>query len=219
MEQPNCCIVGMGPGLAMSVARRFGAEGFRVAMLSRSAAALGGFRKTLADAGVEAWSFPADAGSAESLDAASRQMEKKVGGPDVLVYNAAVIRQLGPTQLHPAVLTQDFQVNVTGALLATQHVVPTMRQQGRGTVLLTGGGLALEPLPDYTALTVGKAGLRALALVLAEELEPAGIHVATVTICGFIQHGTHFDPDRIAEVYWRLHCQEKGAWEREVIYR
>jgi hypothetical protein len=45
------------------------------------------------------------------------------------------------------------------------------------------------------------------------------VHVATVTIAGFVQPGTHFDPDRIAEAYWTLHTQEPGQWEREIVYQ
>ena len=66
---------------------------------------------------------------------------------------------------------------------------------------------------------MGKARLRNLCFGLAAELEPAGIHVATVTVAGFVQPGTDFDPDLIAEKYWELHNQPLGAWEDEIIYR
>ena len=46
-----------------------------------------------------------------------------------------------------------------------------------------------------------------------------GIHVATVTVCGFVQPGTKFDPDKIAEVYQALHEQPRDKWEREVIFK
>jgi NAD(P)-dependent dehydrogenase (short-subunit alcohol dehydrogenase family) len=85
--------------------------------------------------------------------------------------------------------------------------------------LLTGGGLALSPSAQYADLAIGKAGMRSLALSLAEELEPHGIHVATVTVAGGVQAGTYFAPELIAEVYWRLHAQLRGSWEREVVYR
>ena len=95
-----------------------------------------------------------------------------------------------------------------------------MRAAGRGTLLFTGGGLALYP--EYGAgvssLAAGKAGLRAFAFALAKELAPEGIHVATVTIAGTVKPGTAFDPDRIAEEYWALHAQPADSWSVERVF-
>jgi short-subunit dehydrogenase len=93
-----------------------------------------------------------------------------------------------------------------------------MKSEKRGTILLTGGGLALHPHPKYSSMAVGKAGIRNLAFSLAAELEPAGIHVATVTISGIVRPGTPFDPDKIAEVYWRLHVQSPGSFQTEIVF-
>ena len=75
-----------------------------------------------------------------------------------------------------------------------------------------------EPIPEVTSLSLGKAGVRALTELLARAYEPAGVHVATVTVAGAVAPGTAFDPDDIAEEYWRLHTQPAGSWEREVLY-
>ncbi len=53
---------------------------------------------------------------------------------------------------------------------------------------------------------------------MAKELEPEGIHVATVTIAGTVAEATPFAPHVIAEQFWRLHAQERGAWETEVVF-
>jgi short-subunit dehydrogenase len=136
-----------------------------------------------------------------------------------LIYNAAALKTGGPLQLSAEDLVQDFRVNVAGALTAVQQVVIPMQSRKQGTILLTGGGLGLDPYPDYLSLSLGKAAIRNLALSLAKSFEPDGIHVATVTICGFIQPGTHFAPDLLAEEYWALHAQAPGSWQREVIYQ
>jgi NAD(P)-dependent dehydrogenase (short-subunit alcohol dehydrogenase family) len=75
-----------------------------------------------------------------------------------------------------------------------------------------------EPDPALTSLSLGKAGVRALTTLLAGEYGPAGIHVATVTVGGAVAPGGRFDPDRIAEEYWRLHNQRPEAWEHEVAF-
>jgi len=74
------------------------------------------------------------------------------------------------------------------------------------------------PVPDVTSLSLGKAGVRALTELLATRFGPSGVHVATVTVAGAVAPGTAFDPDDIAELYWRLHAQPADAWEREVLY-
>jgi short-subunit dehydrogenase len=203
----------------MAVARRFGREGFRLALLARRAEALDGYVAELAQEGIAAQGFTADAADAESLRQALGQVEAQLAPPDVLVYNAAVLRESVPSALDAALLLDDMRVNVAGALVAAQAVLPQMRARQRGTILLTGGGLALSPAPPYAALAAGKAALRNLCYSLGAEVESEGVHVAMVTIAGFVQPGSHFDPDRIAEAYWTLHTQAPGQWEREIVYQ
>ena len=116
-------------------------------------------------------------------------------------------------------LTATLDVNVAGALMAAKLAAPAMRAAGRGTIVLTGGGLAHEPKAGASALSIGKAGMRSLTFCLAQELAPGGIHVATVTVSGRVEPGTHFDPDRIADEYWKLHTEPAAAWTTEVTYR
>jgi NAD(P)-dependent dehydrogenase (short-subunit alcohol dehydrogenase family) len=208
---PRCLVVGFGPGIGAAVARRFAAEGFAVVGLARDPAR----HAVLADAGVTL--AAADAGDAGALAAAL------AGGADVLVYNAysASIAMPGPSALAPGDLAADFAVNVTGALAAVQAVLPGMRAAGRGSLLLTGGGLALNPtnwLPA-ASLAIGKAGLRSLALTLHAELAPVGIHAGTITVDGPVAPGTPFDPDRIADAFWDMHRDPPGAFRAEVVLR
>jgi NAD(P)-dependent dehydrogenase (short-subunit alcohol dehydrogenase family) len=208
---PRCIVIGFGPGLGAAIARRFAAEGFAVTGLARAPAR----HAALAGPGVSLET--ADAGDPSSLATAL------AGGAEVLVYNAyrASIAMPGPSVLAPADLAADLAVNVTGALAAVQAVLPGMRAAGRGSLLLTGGGLALNPtnwLPA-ASLAVGKAGLRSLAMTLHAELAPEGIHAATVTIDGPVAPGTPFDPDRIADSFWQLHRDPPGAFRAEVIFR
>lgn len=71
---------------------------------------------------------------------------------------------------------------------------------------------------DLVRLSLGKVGVRALTTMLAEQYGSLGIHVATVTVCGTVAPGTEFDPDRVAEHYWRLHRQGPDEWEQEVVF-
>lgn len=218
MSDRICAVVGAGSGIGLAVAKRFGREGFRLALLARRAETLAEYVTDLGEQGIDAEGFPADAADFESLTTALAEVTAQMGVPEVLVYNPAVIRQQKPSALQADTLLADLRVNVAGALVCAQQVIPAMTAKGRGTILFTGGGLALNPHPQYASLAVGKAALRNLTYSLGAELEAAGIHVATVTIAGFVQPGTFFDPDLIAEKYWALHAQEAGRWEREVVY-
>jgi NAD(P)-dependent dehydrogenase (short-subunit alcohol dehydrogenase family) len=132
------------------------------------------------------------------------------GPPDLLVYNAALRRRDAPGELSSAQLLDAYAVNVVGAMTAATHLAPAMTARRTGSILFTSG----RPEPAaFTSLSLGKAALRALADVLAQQLGPDGIHVATVTIHGAIDPGTRYDPDRIAEAYWLLHRQPRDEWE------
>ena len=62
-------------------------------------------------------------------------------------------------------------------------------------------------------------GVRALTQLLDATYRRGGLRVATVTVAGPVAPGTEFDPDDIAEHYWRLHTDAPDAFERDVIYR
>jgi NAD(P)-dependent dehydrogenase (short-subunit alcohol dehydrogenase family) len=130
-----------------------------------------------------------------------------------------VLRLASPSALAPEALAEDFAIDVTGALVMAQHVLPTMRARGRGTILLTGGGTAFEPWVDAASLGIGKAGIRNLAIALARELAPHGIHAGTVTICGTIAPGTYYDPRRIAGAFWEFHRDPPSRFREEIVYR
>ena len=220
MNSRICVIVGAGGGLGMACARRFGREGYRIALLSRSEDKLFDYAADLALEGIEAHSFPLDTADEAAVVRTFDDIKTQLGIPEVLIYNAFMPRQAQPSQTSVDQLLGDFRVNVAGALACTQQVIAPLREQGRtGTILLTGGGLSLNPRASHASLAASKAALRSLAYTLAEELQPDGIHVAIVTIAGSIQPGTYFAPDRIAEVYWTLHRQPSADWQTEFIYR
>lgn len=60
--------------------------------------------------------------------------------------------------------------------------------------------------------------MRSLVALLDQEYRASGVHVATVTVAGAVAPGTAFDPDDIAEQYWRLHTQPRRLWTREVVH-
>ncbi|MCC3417842.1 MAG: SDR family NAD(P)-dependent oxidoreductase [Microcoleus sp. PH2017_29_MFU_D_A] len=218
MNQPICAIAGFGAGVSMGVAKAFAKEGYSLALMARNLEKLEVNAQELRQAGYTVYTFAADAGNQESLIQAFTEI-RKLADPEVLIYNAAVMAMGKPSELTPEKLIADFNVNVIGALVAAQQVIPAMKTSKKGTILLTGGGLALYPDADLVSLAIGKSGLRSLTFCLAQELKEFGIHVGTVTICGTVEVGTHFDPDAIAKSYIALHNRSSADSEVEVIYK
>ncbi len=209
---PVIAIVGAGPGLGLSIARRFGREGFAVALVSRSAANLDRLSAELATSGIQAAGFAADVRDRptviKALDAADR-----LGPVDVLEYSPA--SHGAPPS--PAAMTDVLHVTaenvqpqvefyVYGAIAAVQAVLPGMLDRGRGTLLFTTGASSAVTMPSMGNVGIAGAGLRNYALALNAALAGRGVYAAHVPLAVYIGSGgpaTH--PDTIAELYWDLY--------------
>lgn len=213
---PGVVIIGAGPGLGLSVARRFAQEGLPVALVARSENKLKALADALAPTGVPVIALTADSTDETELRTALDTATGKFGLPDAVVYNAAIIQPDRPGELSVRAHQEAWAVNVVGAITAAAHVTPAMAQRGSGSFLVTGG--MPEPKPEYVSLSLGKAGVRALVTLLDKQYGPAGVHIATVTVDGPIAPGTALDPDDIAEHYWRLHSQRRHEWTQEVLH-
>jgi len=210
-------IVGTGPGIATSVARRFGTAGMPVGLIARSQESIDNARAALAEAGVATVaSTTADAAQEAELKAALDRLVEQNGVPEVLVYNAGLIQFDRPGELSHERHQEAYAINVLGALTTASHLAPRMAEAGGGTLVITGG--MPQPVAPLVSLSLGKAGVRALTSMLAQEYGPAGVHVATVTVCDAVAPNTPYDPDLIAEHYWRLHQQPQESWEQEVVF-
>lgn len=212
-----CTIVGAGSGLGGSLARRFVAEGYDIALVARDAHRLDALVAGIG-AAASCARFVADAGEPASLDAALAEIREWRGETNVLIYNAAQMSPDRAESLTNSALQESMAVNVGGAVHCVRDVTPGMRRRGSGTILLTGGGLALEPYPDWASLGAGKAALRSLGIGLHKRLLPDGIHVAVIAVCGIVRAGGVFDPDRVASLYWEVHRQPLDRAQREVVY-
>lgn len=209
-------VIGVGPGIGRAVALRFAREGLPVAVIARSAATVDAVAADLAPSGGPVVALTADVTDEAALRAALDEAAAALGPPDVVVYNAALIQPDGLGDLSAAGQLQAWAVNVVGAITAAAHVAPGMAERGRGTFLVTSG--MPDPVPTYISLSLGKAGVRTLVAMLDEQYRGHGVHFASVTVAGAVAPGSAYDPDDIAEHYWRLHTQPRAAWDHEIIH-
>jgi short-subunit dehydrogenase len=203
----SAIITGVGPGLGRALALAFAREGLNLVLVARGPGTL----EEVADAarahGVEVLPLVDDVGDLTVMSGVVDRAAE-LGTPTVAIHNAAALHAGNVLATDAQQLVEDFKVNVAAGLALARAVAPAMRAARSGTVLLTGGGFATMPVPDWASLAIGKAGVRHLGAMLAQELEPEGVVAGSVTIYGGIGSAPAFMPETIASAYVQIHRRE-----------
>jgi NAD(P)-dependent dehydrogenase (short-subunit alcohol dehydrogenase family) len=167
-------VLGGNSGIGLAAARAFQAEGARVAITGRN-------KETLAQLAAASGMLAvrSDISSVADTRAAMARIAGQLGGIDVLFVNAGV----GGFATVPEV-TEEFWdsvhgVNLRGAFFAVQAALPHLRDGG--SIVITGSIGAVLALPGNAVYAAAKAGLRAVARILAAELLPRRIRVNVVS--------------------------------------
>lgn len=209
-------IVGAGAGLGAAVARRFGAEGFAVALVSRSQERVDELARTLADEGITARGYAANVRDHVALAAALDRAAQELGPVEVLQYSPLPQKEfLRPVlETTPGDLVGAFEFSIQAPVAAVHQVLQGMRVLGRGTVLFINGGTAVQPLPKYAGTSIAFAGESAYGQMIHEALAADGIHVGQLIIPGAIIPGHEKkDPRVLADTLWSMH-EERGDFRR-----
>ena len=209
-------IVGAGAGLGAAVARRFGAEGFAVALISRNQEHVDELARTLADEGITARGYAANVRDHVALAAALDRAAQDLGPVEVLQYSPLPQKEfLRPVlETTPGDLVGAFEFSIQAPVAAVHQVLQGMRVLGRGTVLFINGGTAVQPLPKYAGTSIGFAGESAYGQMIHEALAGDGIHVGQLIIPGAITPGHPTkDPTALADTLWAMH-EERGDFRR-----
>jgi len=217
MSKKTIAIVGAGPGLGLSIAKRFGREGFRVALVSRNRAKLEPLVAELKDAGIEAAAFTADVTNPGSIAKAFDEIKAKFGTVDVLEYSPITIPAdpAGFAALDVKTMTPEFASEMVstmaiGAVAAVQKVLPDMLQQKEGVILITMGASAKGFMPMTGGWGIAGAAARNYARTLHAAVKDQGVYVAAVPLGVQIQKGdANGDPDILAEAYYGLYRERK----------
>ena len=204
-------IVGAGPNLGLAVAGRFGREGFAVGLISRRESRLAELQAQLQLDGVTTAGAAADIRDSDALDRAIRRLADELGSVEVLEYSPLPAPEFMKPVLETTVedVRGPLEFSVLGAVAATQAVLGPMREAGRGTILFTTGGAAVNPYPARAGVGISFAGEVAYARMLHDALREEGIHVAHTAIAGRIAPGADNEPDDVAEVLWTHHVDRR----------
>lgn len=213
---PLCVVVGVGPKIGSGVAGAFAEEGYDVALVARNEAHLKPYAKAIGAAGRSVYTVGFDATNPSATKAGFAKIREAAGTPDVVVYTPAVMPMYTYSQLTPQIVDETLQVMLYGAMNTVDAVLPAMRSAGRGTLLFVGGGFGVDPSVKRAPHSLGKAALRHYAQGLHLELEPEGIHAATVTVYRPVEDGE--DMQRCARTFVELHKESAGSWSWERTY-
>lgn len=224
---PTAAVIGVGPGLGMSVAHRFGREGYTVALVSRTDTRHAGYVSALAEAGVKAEAFVADVRDRDQL----LSTVDAIGPVDLLYYGPGAVDGPLPGSINETTAddVREAMANVYPAIEVVGRVLPGMLERGAGGLLFAGGLSAVQPIPMLGALAVSSAALRNYVLTLNAGLAGTGVYAGTLTIGGLIERGdihrmftsqpemfgdvppATLDPDELAESAWELYEKRDRA--------
>ena len=227
METPiykTALIVGVGEGLSASLTRLFAREKINVALAARKIEKLGALcRETGAHA------YACDAADADQVERLFGLVEREIGAPDLVVYNAGARARGAFVDLVPAEVEQALLISAFGGFLVAQQAARRMLPNKHGAILFTGASASVKGYAQSSPFAMGKFALRGLAQSLARELSPQGIHIGHFVIDGGIRSAARqdppdrpdswLDPDAIALSYWNVLQQPRSAWTWEIELR
>ncbi len=203
-------IIGAGPGLGAAVAGRFGAEGFDIALISRSQERVDALAAGLANEGLTARGYAASVRDTAALAAALDHAAQDLGPIEVLEYSPLpqqeFLRPVQDTTVEHVSAAIEF--SILGSVSAVQQVLPGMNQLGRGTILLVHGSSAVTPNAKVAGTSIAFAGESAYGAMLHGALKSQNIHVGQLIIPGAIGGGDPlYATDALAERLWTIHAQ------------
>ena len=219
-----CVVAGVGPGNGAAFARRFGGEGYSVALLARSTAFSSEVASTLPDAHV----YECDVADAASVARTYDAIRRELGDPEVLIYNAGSGVWGTVEDATAADFENAWRVNTLGGFLASKQVIPAMKRAGRGNIVFVGATASRKAGARSVAFSSAKGAQRSLAESMARALGPAGIHVSLIVVDGVVDlprtrermpdkpDSFFIKPDDVAEIGFRLTQQRPSAWSFEV---
>ncbi len=216
MSNPMIVVVGAGPGVSGSVARRFAREGYDVALVGLDEQQLEELGGGLRSAGTTTDWRVVDVTDVAALTSVVQSLGESSGRIDVLHFNPSAFRQKDPLQLTVPELLEDVALGVGALLTAVQAARPFMGSGGRITV--TGSMAADKPWNEAASLGVQKAGVRNLVHSIDTTLRPDGIRAVSVTVRGTLSREGSFTPDRVADAIHAAATQPEETWRSEVPY-
>lgn len=212
-------IVGAGMNLGLSLAKRFGREGFQIVLIARNREKLQKMVQELESMGIQASYYVADISNEQQLAKAFTEIKARYGKIDVVEFSPLTWDNppAGVLEMKPENVHYQFENQVMPAINVVNEVVPDMISSGSGTLMFTTGVSAFQAIPALGDMGIALSGLRNYINNLSYELSQKGIPVIHRSIATVIEKGKskESDPDTIADMMYQAY--EKGE-SSESIY-
>jgi 3-oxoacyl-[acyl-carrier protein] reductase len=172
-------VTGASRGIGAAVAERLATDGFTVVVnYSGDARPADALAAKIESGGGRALAIKADVGNAAAVQAMFDHAEKTLGGIDVLVNNAGIMKLAKVADSDEAMFDQQIAVNLKGSFNTMREAARRLRDGGRIVNFSTSVvGTRLETYGVYTAT---KAAVEAVTAILAKELRGRNITVNAV---------------------------------------
>jgi NAD(P)-dependent dehydrogenase (short-subunit alcohol dehydrogenase family) len=175
LSNKTALITGGNSGIGLATAKRFVAEGAKVAITGRNVARL---EAAVRELGPQALALAADATDIAATEAAITKAADRFGKLDILFANAGIPGHTPAGSASLEVFEQVIRTNLTAVFFTVQAALPHLNDGA--SIILNGSVISVLGNPGYAAYAASKAGVRAIARVLASELSPRGIRVNVV---------------------------------------
>ncbi|MDG0844360.1 SDR family NAD(P)-dependent oxidoreductase [Staphylococcus equorum] len=204
-------IVGAGTGLGLSLAKKFGDEGFKVAAISRNTEKLKTIQEELSNLNIESRTFVADITDLESLKESIQTIKYEFGSIDVIEFSpyAKEGKFTNILETTPQSVSEMLKTYLFPSIQLVNEVLPDMINKGSGAILFTTGVSTMFPLPLAGDAGIIGAGLRNYAENLYNEMEEKNIFIRHLSIGAVIESGTIGDPDSIADTWYNLYNKKE----------
>ncbi|WP_160879735.1 SDR family NAD(P)-dependent oxidoreductase [Nocardioides flavescens] len=182
-DTPRVVVVtGASSGIGRAAAVQAAGRGDHLVLVARGAAALAQAAAECTAAGATSVTvLPTDVGDDEEVQACVEQVLDEHGRIDVVVHSAGVVSYGRVEEVPAEVAEQVVRTDLLGSLNVARHVVPVLRRQHEGTLVLLGSVIGHLGVPTMTPYVLSKWGVRALAHQLRlENRDRPGVHVRYV---------------------------------------
>jgi NAD(P)-dependent dehydrogenase (short-subunit alcohol dehydrogenase family) len=186
LENRIAIVSGIGPGMGRDISLAFAREGAHLVLAARTAPAVEELAREVQALGRKALAVPTDISNPEDCQRLARAAHDEFGRIDVLVNNA--FRGMSFRSIEEDTIEdwrEIFDVNVFGALELTKAVIPHMKAQGGGSIIMINSMSMRIIEPRHGGYAASKGALYIMAQTLAKELGVHKIRVNTV-VPGYI---------------------------------
>jgi 3-oxoacyl-[acyl-carrier protein] reductase len=231
LENKVAIVTGAGRGAGRAIALRLAREGASVVAVARTRADVDRLAAEIAAANGVCAALDADVASPTDARRIAAQTLERFGRIDALINNAGVGGPMSGVEETPVEEWQrTLDVNLTGPFLCSQAVLPAMKEQRSGHIIMISSGAGKQGYPNMAAYCASKFGLHGLAQSLAAEVSDLNIRVTTlipgsIAETNFSGHrkgwmprpgAKYLRPEDLADAIVFLLCQPPSAWTQEM---